>query len=109
MSATCALPEVYQSTPEITIIGYYWIGEVHAFGRFFKAGVDGQQWQMPPDCELQINRVIKAQPVLRRELQGRAAVRLTIEAQGQFLQECSVTLCEETEITLRAELVKEFP
>ena len=52
---------------------------------------------------------LKKESSLTRELQGRAAVRLTIEAQGQFLQECSVTLCEETEITLRAELVKEFP
>ena len=28
--------------------------DVHAFGRFFKVGVEGQQWQMPPDCELKM-------------------------------------------------------
>jgi len=62
-------------------------GGIHPFGRFCKLGVEGQQWRMPPDCELQINRVINGQPVLTRELQGCAAVRLTIEPQGQFLQE----------------------
>jgi hypothetical protein len=28
-----------------------------------KAGVEGQQWQMPPDCEFQINCVIDGQPI----------------------------------------------
>jgi hypothetical protein len=41
----------YQSWAEITIIRILlevrWIAEVHAFGRFFKVGVEGQQWQMP--------------------------------------------------------------
>jgi hypothetical protein len=42
---------------------------------------------MPPNCEFQIIRVIDGQPEFARELQGRAAISLALEAQGQFLQE----------------------
>jgi hypothetical protein len=84
----------YQSWAEITIIRILlevrWIAEVHAFGRFFKVGVEGQQWQMPG---------LRAQDKPRHKGSAAAHARvarscrcpMTIEAAVQFLQECCST------------------